>query len=213
MSWLRLALLILMGLFARDTYAQTDNRFAIGVDYVVRAPDHAAGEDYAHGKLGPGPMWRFGTTKTGWGFHWGFNWYAARLDRVIGGSSVELGQLEVRPFMAGYGYSYGIQRHTTITAAVLGGYALGSLHLEQGAVDAYTRLGQQSAVAKASGTPVLKPELGVWYNLSRRVGLNVNAGYMIARPEVSISTSAGVDRHKARADEFILRVGTVFSLF
>ena len=53
MSWLRLALLILMRLFARDTYAQTDNRFAIGVDYVVRAPDHAAGEDYAHGKLGP----------------------------------------------------------------------------------------------------------------------------------------------------------------
>jgi hypothetical protein len=36
---------------------------------------------------------------------------------------------------------------------------------------------------------------------------------MFARPDVEIVTSAGIDKRKARADQFILKVGLVYSIF
>jgi hypothetical protein len=211
----RLAVLILLfvGCVPRHTAAQTNNRFAVGLDYIVRTSDRASTEDYAQGQLGPGLLWRFGNGKPGWGFHWGLNWYAVKIDRPIGGNVVELGELHVRPVMAGYGYTR-VVRRTTVTAAVLGGYAFGSIAVEPQASDAYhTALGAQWATGRASNTFVLKPEIGAWYNLTRTIGLNVNAGYMIARPDVTMTTDIGIDKRTARADQFILRVGAVYSIF
>ena len=70
-----------------------------------------------------------------------------------------------------------------------------------------------SAEANATNTLVLKPEIGVWYDITRRVFLNVNAGYMMARPDVEIVTAVSTERRKARADQFILKVGVVYSIF
>ena len=165
------------------------------------------------GQLGPGLLWRFGTPKSGWGFHWGLNWYTVKLERPIGGSVTELGELHVRPFMAGYGYTHIIRRYS-VTADVLGGYALGSMAISDPALVAYRRaLGVPSANADASNAIVVKPEIGVWYDVTRKVYVNVNAGYMLARPDVRIITAAGVDVRKARADQFVLKVGIVYSIF
>jgi hypothetical protein len=203
-----------IALCAATVVAQTNNRFAIGAEFTVRTSDHASQEDAARGEFGPGLLWRFGHGREGWGFHWGLNWYAVDIDRPIGGQMTELGELKVRPIMAGYGYSYRINRRLNITGAVLGGYAFGSIGLVPGAVDAYERrLGAQSVTARASNTFVLKPELGLWYDLNKDFGLNVNAGYMIARPDVIVDTAIGQDKRTARADQFILKVGVVYSIF
>ena len=189
------------------------NRFALGAEFKVKTSDRASQEDYARGQLGPGLLWRFGTSKPGWGFHWGMNWYAVKLERPIGGNVTELGELHVRPVMAGYGYTYQIRRYA-VTADVLGGYAIGNIKISDPASAAYQRtLGVSSAEANASNAVVLKPEIGVWYDVTRKLYFNVNAGYMMARPDVEIVTSAGVDKRKARADQFILKVGMVYSLF
>jgi hypothetical protein len=189
------------------------NRFAIGGEFKIKTSDRASQEDYARGQLGPGLLWRLGMPKGGWGFHWGLNWYAVKLERPVGGTVTELGELHVRPVMAGYGYTKLI-RHYSITADVLGGYAVGSMRLGDPAVAAYRRaLNVASANASATNTVVLKPEIGVWYDVTSRVYVNVNAGYMMARPDVSIVTAAGTDRRKARADQFVLKVGVVYSIF
>src|SRR5664279_510485 len=111
-------------------YAQDDtppaSRFALGGEFKVKTSDRASEEDYARGQLGPGLLWRFGAPKGGWGFHWGLNWYAVKLERPVGGSVTELGELHIRPFMAGYGYTHLIRRYA-ITADVLGGYAIGTI--------------------------------------------------------------------------------------
>jgi hypothetical protein len=198
-------------------YAQDDpqpkNRFALGGEFKIKTSDRASQEDYARGQLGPGLLWRFGTSKPGWGFHWGLNWYAVKLERPVGGSVTELGELHIRPFMAGYGYTRLIRRYA-ITADVLGGYAIGSIRISDPASAAYRRtLGVPSAEANAGNSLVLKPEIGMWYDITRKVYLNVNAGYMIARPDVEIVTAAGVDRRTARADQFVVKVGVVYSLF
>jgi hypothetical protein len=198
---------------AQDDPEPKKNRFALGADFKIKTSDRASQEDYARGQLGPGLLWRFGTSKPGWGFHWGLNWYAVKLERPIGGSVTELGELHIRPVMAGYGYTYKIRRYA-ITADVLGGYAIGSIKISDPASSAYQRtLGVAAAEANASNTLVLKPEVGVWYDVTRKLYLNVNAGYMMARPDVEIVTSAGVDKRTARADQFIIKVGMVYSLF
>jgi len=208
------SLTIGLALVAATAIAQTNNKFAIGADFKIRATDRASKDDYAHAKLGPGLLWRFGHGREGWGFHWGLNWYAVDIDRSIGGLATELGELKVRPIMAGYGYSYRMNRRLSITGDVLGGYAFGSIGLVPSAVDAYERrLGGQFATARASNTFVLKPELSVWYDLNKDFGLNVNAGYMIARPDVIVDTTTGQDKRTARADQFILKVGIVYSIF
>ena len=92
-------------------------------------------------------------------------------------------------------------------------YALGSIGLAPRAIDAYRRLGAQTVTADASNSFVLKPEIGVWHDINKRFGLNVNAGYMIARPDVTVTTSAGIEKRTARADQFILKAGLVYSIF
>ena len=205
---------ICLTLCPQPAFAQIKNRFAIGGEYKIRATDRASQEDYAHAKLGPGLLWRVGHGHQGWGFHWGLNWYAIDIDRPIGGSAMELGELQIRPFMAGYGYTYSMTRRLNITADVLGGYAFGSMELTPAAIDAYrSRLGAQAITVKSSNTLVLKPEIGAWYDVNTKVGVNVNFGYVMARPDVTVSSTAGTDRRAVRADQFILKAGVVYSIF
>ena len=204
---------ICLTLCPQPAFAQIKNRFAIGGEFKIRATDRASQEDYAHAKLGPRLLWRVGHGHEGWGFHWGLNWYAVDIDRAIGGQATALGELKVRPFMAGYGYTYSMTRRLSITADVLGGYAFGSIGLTPTAIDAYrNRLGAQAATAKSTNTLVLKPEIGSWYDVNNKVGLNVNFGYMMARPDIIVSSTAGADRRKVRADQFIIKAGIVYSI-
>ncbi len=193
--------------------AQTNNRFAIGAEFAVRTSDHASQEDAARGQFGPGLLWRFGNGRPGWGFHWGLNWYAVDIDRPIGGRMTELGELRLRPLMAGYGYTYRVTRRLNVTGDVLGGYAFGSIALAPTGIDAYQqRVGARSVSASASNTFVLRPGIGVWYDVNRKVGVNVSAGYMVARPDVVVNSTVGTDRRTARADQFSLKVGLVYSV-
>jgi hypothetical protein len=158
-------------------------------------------------------LWRFGRGKAGWGFHWGLHWFSSELDRSIGGDTTEFGRLHIRPFMAGYGYTYKAGR-VSATADILAGYAIGSVEMAPGATDAYqNRMGARDLSVESSNTFAAKPEIGVWYDFSKNVGFNVNAGYMIARPEVTVHSSLGEERRGIRADQFILKLGVVYSIF
>jgi hypothetical protein len=115
--------------------------------------------------------------------------------------------------MAGYGYTRNIRSYS-ITADVLGGYAFGSMDISDPAVAAYRRtVGDAAATAHASNAIVIKPEIGVWYDMHRKMYLNVNAGYMMARPDITVETPARLDVRRARADQFIVKVGVVYSIF
>ena len=182
----------------------------MGGEFTARIPNDST---TVHGSYGPGLLWRFGHDETGWGWHWGLNWYATDLDRTVGGRDTELGELHVRPFMAGYGYTRVIRR-ATVTADVIGGYALTNISLTPAARDTYRdRLGASSATADASNTLAAKPEIAVWFDVNRKVGINVSAGYMVARPRVTVRSSLGDDDRRVRADMFMIKIGAVYSIF
>jgi len=209
-NWTRtLGLIVFIVGAAVPSYAQTDSKFAVGAEFGVRAS--TAPE--AHGSPTPGILWRFGRSQTGWGFHWGLNWYSTDIDRSIVGQNIELGELKVRPFMAGYGYTYNYRRYS-ITAAILGGFALTSMTLAPGAGDVYVnRLGARAVTSDASNTLVAKPEVNVWYDINKKFGLNVTAGYMIARPSVNVRSTLGTDSSRVRADMFTIKAGLAYSVF
>lgn len=96
----------------------------------------------------------------------------------------------------------------------MGGYAINSFELLPTFDDRYrASLNASTISADASNTLVLKPDVSAWVDLSRKVGLNISLGYMVARPDVTVSSSLGRDTRQIKADVLMFRVGAVYSIF
>jgi hypothetical protein len=189
--------------------AQSTGSIAVGVQWGTRSPVSA--DERSSREIGF--TWRLGHGDTGWGWDAAFNWFGTDLTRWIDGLPVELGELHVHPFMAGYGYHYRMGRFS-LGAKAFGGYALSSFKLSAAGDDAYrSRLGARSVTVDATNVVVVKPELSLWYDVSRKVGFNINVGYLVARPQVTIRSTLGVDTRRVRADMMMLKLGVVYALF
>jgi hypothetical protein len=190
--------------------AQSTGRVAAGVS--VSAKQGVARDTDGH--INPALVWRLGHGHDGWGWDFGLGWYAADLQRTVGGTKTEFGELHVRPIMAGYGYAKRISRHTTLSAKVLGGYSFNSFKLTPAYDQAFQQLhGTATLGTDVSNTIVIRPEISSWIDLSRKFGVTLSAGYSIARPEVTVRSSLGTDTRRIRADMFTFRVGVVYSIF
>jgi hypothetical protein len=206
------ALSVPLAIFAAPNAAagQEQNAVAVGGGFTFRA----ASSDEAHGDSGFGIRWRFGHSDTGWGWHYGLGWYAANLDRLVAGRRVSFGELKVRPIVAGYGYTRALTRRTAVTADIVGGIALSAFDASADGKTALREAGAPSTdIHTGLFTPVVKPEVGFWYDLGHRVGLGVNVGYTIARPRVTFSTRVGQESLRARADCLSVGLGIVYRIF
>jgi hypothetical protein len=189
--------------------AQTDGMFAVGAQLM----DKTAVNPSVHGGPEIGIIWRVGHSVTGWGWDSAFNWFSTDVDRPVGGARVALGELDVKPVMVGYGYTHARNR-IAITGDVLGGYAFTHFSMASAAVAAFQqRLGAQVIDTDISNTFVLKPEVGVWYDVNQKIGLNISAGYLIARPRLTITSTGAQDSRRVRADMLMLNFGFVYSVF
>jgi hypothetical protein len=210
----RIALAVLTSaLCASHASAQTGNRFAVGVNFSTKqAPDDSSVADGGHTV---GPEWRIGHSKQGWGWQYALGWYSVDLDRLIANSPMDLGKLRIRPLMGGYGYTHLFHGgKMAVTGDMVAGYAINSFRLAPGADNAYqTKLGARGLSAEAVNTMVTKPGMHVWYDMSRKTGVLINAGYIFARPQVKVHSTLGTDVHRVHADTYTLRVGLVYSVF
>jgi hypothetical protein len=188
--------------------AQTKGTLSLGWEIGPMLPLDAS----ASGSSDFGLVWRLGRYETGWGWHWGLNWYETDITRQIAGNQVELGNLHVRPVTGGYGYTY-VSGRTTVIADVLGGPAFTSMSMSQPAKDVYQRLGASGATLDASMAWVLRPEAMIWYDINRNFGLVVNVGYMLARPRVTVTTAGGTDIRRINADMLGVQIGLAYSIF
>jgi hypothetical protein len=121
--------------------------------------------------------------------------------------------LNVRPFLAGYGYAHRFGR-VRVSANLLGGIAFSSLSAHPGYETGFGRIiARQPLEFDVSNALVLRPEVTAWIDLNRTIGLNVTAGYMVARPSVTLRTSRGLERRMLDADVLSLKIGAVYSVF
>ena len=201
--------------YAAPAAAQTDGRVALGASFTSQQGT----ERGTHvGGGGLGFLFRLGQGGEGWGIKYGTNWYSADIDQDLGGNQEAFGRIRIRPIMVGYGYTRSVQvpllRNAKISANVMGGYSFNSFKLQPAVSDVYRqRFNLQSVEADASNTFVMKPEVSLWFDVAKKVGINVGAGYMIARPTVTVSTPGGPERHRVDADMFMFKVGAVYSVF
>ena len=200
---------ILVLIRAPEARGQSDNKFALGANVSLRDSTDTT----TRGRDGVGLLCRFGQKRHGWKWDWALNWIVADINQPVAGSFVRLGELHVRPIMAGYGYDYRRGRQLYF-GSVVGGHAFASMALAPVAVDAYhDRLGARSVSHETSNTLVVRPEIGVWHDLNDKIGLNVSASFLIARPRITVRTTLGADERTVHADMFQLRVGIVYSIF
>lgn len=198
-----------MWLASAPVAAQEHNTFAIGAGATHRmSPDPDA-----RGDGGFGLKWRIGHAETGWGWHYGLNWYSTNLDRDIGGRSTPLGELKIRPFLGGYGYTHRLTERLTLAGDVIGGFAFSAIELTPSADAALHVPAGQNVRVLTGSTPVLKPEVSVWYDLSRKFGISVDAGYILARPKLTIASPGLNETERIRADAFTISSGFVYRIF
>lgn len=195
---------------ASDAAAQTGSRLAIGGSITANILP-SSGTD---GSANIGFEARLGHEEPGWGVQTSiFGWFDTGIHEPIAGITSDFGNLRLRPILAGYGYTWSRGR-LSLTADVVGGYSLNSFHLDSAAVAQYAqRLVASGIDSEATNAFAVKPEIQVWYDLNDRFGLKLNAGYLIERPSIVITSSAGRDERPIRADTFLVTVGVVYSLF
>lgn len=199
----------MLAAYATPCAAQENNSLAVGVNVTLRA----ASDSSVSAQDSIGIRWRLGHGQTGWGWSWGLNWYTTHLQRRIGERTVDLGKLRIRPFLVGYGYTYAISERLAVRADVLAGPAYSSFTMTPEADDAYHALPAHSIRSHTEVTAVVKPEAGLWLDLSRRVGVSVDFGYIVARPMLTVESSIGRDARRVRADSFLAGVGVVYRIF
>lgn len=189
--------------------AQSDGMLALGMGVTVReAPSEGAA-----GSVKPSLIWRIGHGNDGWGFRWGLNWYATDLTEPVAAANTDFGRLRVRPLMVGYGYERRFGR-LLVGGGVIGGYAVTAFRMTTEFNDQYRlKLSATGVRSTVSNTFVVRPEMSAWFDISRKLGLNISSGYVVARPEVTVHSSLGSDRRRIRADMFNLRIGAVYSVF
>jgi hypothetical protein len=190
--------------------AQTDNIVAVGVNVTARSPgdSHAA-----HGSQSIGFTWRLGHAHTGWGWDYGFGWYAADIDRTVDGQATPAGELKLHPIAVGYGYTI-VMGRTTVSSSLQGGYSFNTIDQSPVLSDVYRdRLGARSVQIDTANAFIVRPQVTAWYDLSRKVGIQFSASYTVARPRITVSSSLGDDTRRIRADMLALKVGAVYSIF
>jgi hypothetical protein len=204
------ALLTAVSFGAVPCDAQEQNRFAFGINYTHRL----ASEDLAHGNGGLGVKWRLGHSESGWGRHIGLGWYGTDLERMLDGKQVAFGEVKVRPFVAGYGYTHAMTPKLHITGAVVGGLAFSTFEAHTDGTAALQALHPGAFDADVSRfIPVIRPEVSVWYDVRERIGLSVGAGYTVARPKLTVTSGAFRESERLRADSFALSAGLVYRVF
>jgi hypothetical protein len=193
-----------------QTTAKGADNVAIGVDLSVKG---STGAD-SHGGTTVGLTFKLGRPHEGWGFKHGLGWYTAHLNTSIGSQRVDFGALRVRPLMAGYGYTKAVGTRTHVSANVLAGLAVTSFSLSPNANSAFRSSFAASEVRTDATNPfVLKPEISTWIRATERMSVNISAGYVIARPRITIAAPHGTEERRIRADMFTLRFGAVYYIF
>jgi hypothetical protein len=196
-------------LSAGPAVAQTDNRLALGGSFLTSV----AGDSRDTTNNSVTFEMRLGHEHEQWGVAASFlGWYTANFDTPSLSPSRRMGGVRVRPLLAGYGYTF-VRGRAAITANLLGGFSFNSLHLDDETSADLKRRGATNIDSEATNTFVVKPEAQMWYDMSPRIGVRLSAGYVVARPTLSVISSLGRDEYKVHADTLLISFGVVYSFF
>jgi hypothetical protein len=166
--------------------AQTGALVSVGAEAVLQRP----GDGLDH-SLRPSFLVRL-RLKPGLGLSAGIGGFRA------GWADTEA-RMKVRTVMAGPAYRVE-RRRLAASVALLAGYA-------------FSRLDGAPPGQHLRGAPAFQPAVGLWYDLSERVGLHAAVGYLVARPSLVVDGPDGRRTTRIRADAPVFRIGVAYAVF
>ena len=182
-------------------------RFLVGVNVTHGLTP----EDDVGSRWSISPFFRNTPRRVGWGPSFGLNWFTGDIAVSIDGRKTTVGEVKVRPVMAGVGYTIGSGRART-TVSLVGGYAFADA-----TVTAALPAGTTASI-DIDDSWVVRPNVGVTFALTRRLALVGSIGYIYTNPTVTVSvTQLGRAATNVsgtyRSDYVNITVGTAVSIF
>ena len=158
-------------------------------------------------------MSRWHAFHSGWGPTFGIDWHSTVFHQPVGDVvDVPMGSLRMRALLAGYGYRHRIHRFNAV-ANLSAGYSFNHLIDDSGLGPAYARTGVSLIDVQVNNSWVAKPDVAVWYDLFKHVGVGVSAGYLFNKPDEVITTTAGQRTRELNANTWALAAGVTFGVW
>ena len=151
-----------------------------------------------------GPLIRLGSGR-GLGVAIGFDWFKADfMTPDSRGTSVAL--VNVRPVMAGLSYTFATDR-LSVSPGIVGGVAFNSLSItETGAVGGALAVEVDNSLA-------WRPGVSVWFDASRRLAVNLSAGYVATGLDLTVLDGGRLAKHHTSGSTLMLRGGLAYKVF
>jgi hypothetical protein len=203
-------------IFAGGAYAQTSNdtldnavaHVGIGVGINFYHPTNSE----ADSSNGLAFVYRWHAFHSGWGPTFGLDWHTTDFHQIAGPADVPLGSIRMRAFYGGFGHTKRFGRFTT-SENIFAGYSFNSLSVDGGFGPALARSGVSLVSVGVNDSGIVKPEVAVWYDVFRHVGVGVSAAYLYTRPEEALTTANGLQVRRLNANTWELTTGVAFGLW
>ena len=156
--------------------------------------------------------YRWHSFHSGWGPTVGLDWHRTDFDQTLGGMSAPLGSLRMRALLAGFGHTNQFGRFAA-SANVSGGYSFNDFSVAGDAIPTFASGGVSLVSVDVDNSWVVRPNVSVWYDVFRHVGVGVSAAYMVSRPNEKITMLAGTQEQHLKADAFELSAGVTVGVW
>jgi hypothetical protein len=207
----RLAQLVLaigFTIIAAGAHAQSASHIGLGAGVNLYRPTSTE----AHRSEGVGVEYRWHSFHSGWGPTFGLDWHKTGFTQPLGPIDTPLGTIQFRTILLGIGHTQHMRR-LNVSASLSGGYAMNRLALDSRANPTFELAGVSLVAARARNSAAAKPEVSVWFDIAKRLGVGVSAAYFVARPDVIIETSTGSYARRLRADALELHAGMTIGVW
>jgi hypothetical protein len=184
-----------------------DGRFMLGVSGShVLTPDSDLGQRWSLS-----PVIRNTPRRYGWSPVVGLNWYTGNITVPVNGQQTVVGEIKLRPVMAGIGYSIG-RGPTRTTIGLVAGYAFNSATVARDLPAGTT------AAISVTNAWVVRPSVTVTYALTRRLAVVSSIGYVYMDPTIRVAVGSDGQQVSRvlgsyRSDYINFTLGTAFSVF
>jgi len=200
--------------------AATDARAQIDLDSAVNHVGIGAGvnfyrpnDDGGRSSEGIAIVYRWHSFHSGWGPTFGIDWHSTDFEQPGLPDDALLGSLRMRALLAGLGHTKRLGHRFMTSASLTGGYSFNSVRLDNGIFPAFARTGVSLVNVRVNDSPVLKPEVSLWYDVFKHVAVGVSGAYLFNRLDETVTTVAGSDVRHINADTWELTLGVAFGVW
>lgn len=149
------------------------------------------------------PLIRLGLG-SGFGPTVGFDWFQADI-RSSGTQGAVLSRVHLKPVMFGVSYTLGSER-VSVAPSIVGGPSFNSLTI--------TDTGAAAGVpVEVDNSLAWRPGVSVWFEVNRRLALNVSAGYVVTRLHITVLEGSRLEKRSERGDTPVAHAGLAYKLF